>query len=117
MFADIGGYEMPLLALYYFLKELESYASWEALMADYHKYHKSPIISIKVSDKEEALAKVKEKFAEYEQKTIDGISVYAPDFWFNLRPSNTEDKIKFTVESSTEEKMNDVVEELKGILV
>ncbi|MBU1758166.1 hypothetical protein KKG31_03225, partial [Patescibacteria group bacterium] len=39
--------------------------------------------------------------------------VYAPDFWFNLRPSNTEDKIKFTVEASSEEKMNEEVEELK----
>jgi phosphomannomutase len=47
---------------------------------------------------------------------VDGISVYAPDFWFNLRPSNTEDKIKFTVEANNGEIMNKVVDELRKLL-
>lgn len=32
LFAEIGGYEMPLLALYYICKEIEEYSSWEELI-------------------------------------------------------------------------------------
>ncbi|MEI8091782.1 MAG: hypothetical protein WCG98_06280 [bacterium] len=104
---------MPLLALYYFMKEMEEYASREALIDAYVIRAKSPVISIIVQDKDAVIEKIKEKYAEHEQQRIDGISIYAPDFWFNMRPSNTEDKIKFTVEADTPEQMELVVEQLK----
>lgn len=116
LFAEIGGYEMPLLALYYICKEMEEYSSWSEFVGAYKKYSKSPIISIRIADKEGALKKVQDKYADHDIKFVDGISVYAQDFWFNLRPSNTEDKIKFTVESDNQERMDEVVEELGKIL-
>lgn len=116
LFAELGGYEMSLLALYYICKEMEEYSTWSEFVGAYKKYFKSPVISLVVSDKAWALKKVQDKYADLDIKFVDGISVYAPDFWFNLRPSNTEDKIKFTVEADTEIRMNEVVEELKGLL-
>jgi len=116
LFAEIGGYEMSLLALYYICKEMEEYSSRSEFVGAYKKYFKSPVVSLVVLDKEAALKKVQEKYSDYEIKFVDGISVYAPDFRFNLRPSNTEDKIKFTVEADSEAVMKRVVEELKGLL-
>jgi len=123
LFAELGGYEMPLLALYYICKEMEEYSNRTEFVGAYKKYFKSPVISSVVTDKEGALKKVQEKYpcqlagrSDYDIKFVDGVSVYAPDFWFNLRPSNTEDKIKFTVEADTEEKMNEVAGELKSLL-
>jgi len=116
LFAEIGGYEMSLLAVYYICKEMEEYSTWSEFVAAYKKYFKSPVISLTVLDKEWALKKVQNTYAEFDIKFVDGISVYAPDFWFNLRPSNTEDKIKFTVEADTENKMKEVVDTLKGML-
>ena len=116
LFGEVGNYEMPLLALYYFMKEMEEYASREALIDAYVIRAKSPVISIIVQDKDAVIEKIKEKYAEHEQQRIDGISIYAPDFWFNMRPSNTEDKIKFTVEADTPEQMELVVEQLKWII-
>lgn len=116
LFAEIGGYEMSLLAVYYICKEMEEYSSRSEFVAAYKKYFKSPVISLVVSDKEWALQKVKNKYTDYDIKVVDWISVYAPDFWFNLRPSNTEDKIKFTVEADTQERMNEIVQELQGIV-
>jgi phosphomannomutase len=47
---------------------------------------------------------------------LDGISIYWDDFWFNVRWSNTENKIRFAVEANTKEKMDEVLLELKSII-
>jgi phosphomannomutase len=73
---------------------------------------KTPILSVHVADKERAVANVKDLFKDYQQDTLDGISVYGDDFWLNMRGSNTENKIRYTVEADTPEKM----EELQTLL-
>lgn len=116
LFGDIGNYEMPLLALYYFMKEVEEHQTREALIHEFTTQAKSPVISMRVADKEGVLDQAKKTYADHQHMFVDGISVYAPDFWFNLRPSNTEDKIKFCVEADTQERMETIVEEIKWII-
>lgn len=82
----------------------------------YHKYFKSPVISLVVQDKEGTLKKIQDKYADYDVRFVDGVSVYASDFWFNVRSSNTADKIKFTVEADSEERMQELVKELELLL-
>lgn len=117
LFPEIWYCEMPLLALYYVIKELEESWSFENMIAKYLKYFKCPIASIVVEDKEVVLKNIKKQYAKFEQKTIDGISVFGKDFWFNVRPSNTENKIKFTVEADSEERMQEEREKLENIIM
>jgi len=116
MFGEIWWYEMPLLALYYVLLELEEYENFDNMIDSFEKYYKTPINSIKVKDKDFVLETVKKYYHNYRQGYLDGISIYWDDFWFNVRWSNTENKIRFAVEANTKEKMDEVLLELKSII-
>jgi len=108
MFKEIGGYEMPLLAVYYVLVALEEYASFDVMLSRLQTTFKTPITSRKVEDKERVIANIKEAFNKYKQDYLDGVSIYGPDFWLNVRASNTENKIRYTVEADTPEKMQEI---------
>ena len=45
--------------------------------------------------------RVSEAYADHEQDRIDGLTVDAGDWWFNLRPSNTEPLLRLNLEAST----------------
>lgn len=62
MFKEIGGYELPLLALYYVMLELEDFEDFTKMVQNYTKYFKTPITSYKTEKKEEILEKIKEEF-------------------------------------------------------
>lgn len=115
MFKEVGGYEMPLLAIFYILLALEKFPNLGALLQTLQTTFKTPIISVKVEDKERFLVQVKEIFKEYKQDFLDGISVYGEDFWLNVRVSNTEHKIRYTIEAESKEKMKEVQEKLAQI--
>ncbi|MFC1687463.1 phosphomannomutase/phosphoglucomutase [Patescibacteria group bacterium] len=80
-------------------------------------YAKAPEVNIKVKDIQAIIQKVKEKFSDGEQDELDGITVEYKDWWFNVRPSNTEPLLRITVEGDTEEilkeKQQEVVEFIK----
>lgn len=116
MFGEIWWYEMPLLALYYVLLELEEYNNFDEMVSSFERYFKSPINSVKVENKEESLNKIKKYYSAYKQEFMDGISVYGDNFWFNVRASNTENKLRFAVEANTKGEMDEVLLELKNII-
>ena len=47
---------------------------------------------------------------------MDGILVEYPDWWFNVRPSNTEPKLRLNLEARTEEMMKEKRDEVLGII-
>ena len=77
------------------------------------RYVQSEEINIEIADrhKEEALRRVLERYAGAEIDRLDGVSVTTPEYWFNVRPSNTEPLLRLrgegvdrqTVESRTQE--------------
>ncbi len=117
MFADIWNYEMPLLVLYYILKSLEHYWNRESMMKHISKYYKTPVYSVVVENKEIVLSNIKKYFSSYKQIEIDGISVYWNDFWFNVRASNTESKLRYCVEANNKKQAEDIIEELKRLFI
>ena len=64
---------------------------------------------------------VKEHFMAQEKATafmdFDGYRVEFPDWWFNIRPSNTEPYLRFICEASSEELLQKKVEEAKNLLI
>ncbi len=116
MFKEIWWYEMPLLALYYIIKEIEENDNnIEKMLKKYIKYYKTPVISQKVKNKDLILEKIKKEFQNYEQKYIDWISIFWNNFWFNVRGSNTENKIRYTIEWE-ENTVNKIKAKLENII-
>jgi phosphomannomutase len=67
------------------------------------KYFKSAESNFEVEDKSAMLEKVKQKYSDGKQDFLDGITVEYKDWWFNVRPSNTEPLLRLTIEANTEE--------------
>lgn len=67
------------------------------------KYAKTTEINFTVGDKEKVLAALKEKFADAEILELDGISIIYPDWWANVRASNTEPKLRLNMEADNAE--------------
>ena len=54
--------------------------------------------------------------APREVRTLDGLTVDCGDWWFNLRPSNTEPLLRLNLEASTRADCDDRVAELLSII-
>jgi phosphomannomutase len=67
------------------------------------RYVQSPEINVEVADKEAAMARVREAFKGGKLSTLDGLSVEFDDFWFNVRPSNTEPLLRLRLEARSAE--------------
>jgi len=69
-----------------------------------------------VANKDEVLEKVKQKYADGKQDFLDGITVEYKDWWFNVRPSNTEPVLRLTIEADTEKMLDEKHKELSKFI-
>ena len=83
------------------------------MMAEIDPYFRSGEINSRVSSVSEVIDKVKGAFPDGQQDMEDGLTVQYPDFWFNLRPSNTEPLLRLNIEAVRE----DILEEKKNDLL
>ena len=90
-------------------------------IASIAKYQNSGEINFKLEDKKGAMDALKDHFMAQEKATafmdFDGYRVEFPDWWFNIRPSNTEPYLRFICEASTEELLRQKVQETKELLI
>ena len=86
------------------------------IVAELSPYPKGAEINFKVDDKEKVLEKVKEKYADGRQDFLDGITVEYKDWWFNVRPSNTEPLLRLTIEADTQDLLDQKIKELTKIV-
>jgi phosphomannomutase len=63
------------------------------------RYFISGEINSEVSDQDAKMAELAARYADAEQKQLDGISIDYPDWHFNVRPSNTEPLLRLCLES------------------
>ena len=114
-FADSG-----MLAALHVLAALGGQARpASALLAEYSRYHASGEINSVVADQAKATAQVKEAFAgrsAVRTDELDGLTVSAERWWFNLRPSNTEPLLRLNVEAETEDDMAALRDEVLGMV-
>lgn len=89
------------------------------ITAGLNPYFKGDEVNVKVNDIPATVAKVKEKYADGRQDELDGITVEYKNWWFNVRPSNTEPLLRITVEGDTADihtnRQRELVEYIKGI--
>ncbi|MCX6721261.1 MAG: phosphomannomutase/phosphoglucomutase, partial [Candidatus Staskawiczbacteria bacterium] len=79
-------------------------------------YFKSPELNFKVTDKDAVIEQVKQKYADGAQDFLDGVTVEYADWWFNVRPSNTEPLLRLTIEADTQEILEAKQKELTNII-
>ena len=90
-----------------------------ALLGEFSRYAASGEINSEVRDQAAATAKVKSAYAERTGVTLDeldGLTVSAADWWFNLRPSNTEPLLRLNVEAGSEPEMAAIRDEVLGLV-
>jgi phosphomannomutase len=76
------------------------------LVAPLRRYAASGEINRRVEDVPAILAAVEAEHASASEIShLDGLLVRYPDWWFNLRPSNTEPVLRLNLEADTEPKM------------
>ncbi len=80
------------------------------------RYSHSPEINSEVKDVPGKLAEIKDRYKDGRIIELDGLTVEYDDWWFNVRPSQTEPLLRLNVEATTKGKMDTKVEELLGII-
>ncbi|MBO7192420.1 MAG: phosphomannomutase/phosphoglucomutase [Bacteroidales bacterium] len=90
------------------------------LIARIEKYQNSGEINFRVEDKKGAMDAVRDYFMSREKATaymdFDGYRVEFPQWWFNIRPSNTEPYLRFLCEATSKELLDEKVSMVKKIL-
>ena len=98
-----------LAALHAIAALLESQIPLSELMQSFNRYSLSGEINTTVVDQGKAIDKIKSHFKDYEPgltfDELDGLTVNAISWWFNLRSSNTEPLLRLNVEADTQEQM------------
>ncbi len=103
---DIGCFEMPVIMILKLLEELSnSNIKASQYFSAYNKYYHSGEINRLVDDKEKVMADILKNYSEGKISQLDGISVEYSDFWFNVRASNTENKLRLNLEARDIETM------------
>ncbi len=71
------------------------------IILDVSPYIKADEANFTIPDKEKVLGEIKSKYGDGSQDFLDGITVSYKDWWFNVRPSNTEPLLRLTIEADT----------------
>ncbi|KKP47026.1 MAG: Phosphomannomutase [Candidatus Woesebacteria bacterium GW2011_GWA1_33_30] len=84
------------------------------LYNEYNKYRDSGEINFIVEDKQDVMKKIEEKYREISKSVdwLDGVSVWFSDWWFNVRPSNTEPLLRLNVEADNDKLLEEKIKEL-----
>src|ERR671912_2409673 len=89
------------------------------LLAPIDPYVRSGEINSEAEDQEAALEKVEEQYSKRDSPEIDyldGLTVDFGDWWFNLRPSNTEPLLRLNVEAKDRETVEKERDELLDLI-
>ena len=89
-------------------------------VAEIVRYKNSGEINFRLEDKKGAMDAIKEHFMAQEKATafmdFDGYRVEFPEWWFNIRPSNTEPYLRFICEATSDELLKQKIAETEDIL-
>ena len=80
------------------------------------RYRSSGEINFKVEDKETMMKGLTNKYSRGQYDDLDGVTIQFKDWWFNVRPSNTEPLLRLNVETKNPDLLDSRLEELKGFL-
>lgn len=114
----LGYFEAPLLVIVSVLNALASSGKQlSELIAPYRKYFQTGEVNFRVTDKAKILQNIGERFSDAPIKlTLDGITLDYGQWWFNLRPSNTENLLRLNLEAYTAQLRDEKLNELEKLI-
>lgn len=90
------------------------------LISRIETYANSGEINFRIENKKGVMDAVREHFISLEKPTasfdFDGYRVEFPDWWFNIRPSNTEPYLRFIAEAKSSRLLDEKVKSVRRIL-
>ncbi|OYT16298.1 MAG: phosphoglucomutase [Bacteroidetes bacterium 4572_77] len=115
-----SGLMAAILILNIFSEMKKKGISVSQLMAKIETYENSGEINFKLEKKQEAMEAVKQFYFDQAQPDafydFDGYRLEYPDWWLNIRPSNTEPYLRFLAEAKNKDLLNEVVSTSKKII-
>ena len=87
-----------------------------AVIAPFKRYHDSGEINTRVDDQIGKIEELASVFADGRQDRTDGLTVEFEDWWFNVRPSNTEPLLRLNVEAKTDELLRDETSQILELI-
>ncbi|MBT3464425.1 phosphomannomutase/phosphoglucomutase [archaeon] len=113
-----GFFETPMIVALIILDELStSGKSFSELLEPLRKYSHSGEINSKVENKEATMKKLSEIYSNAKDISwLDGITIEFDNWWFNVRPSNTEPLLRLNLEADTKELMEEKRDEILNII-
>ena len=119
-FRDFWRADSGMLAALHVLAALsETDGSLSALLEQYRLYEPSGEINSTVTDQAATVERVRLAFADREGVALDhldGLTVSHPDWWFNVRASNTEPLLRLNVEAGDAGAMTALRDEVLAII-
>ncbi len=89
------------------------------LLKEFEKYYKIEETNFEVKGKDKKLQQIKNNYKKMKPRKInkmDGVSVEFDDWWFNVRPSNTEPLLRLNLEAVSKKVMEEKKGELIGVI-
>ncbi len=80
------------------------------------KYAHSGEVNFRVRDPQRAMDAVKQQFSSGTVSHLDGLSIDFADWWFNLRPSNTEPLLRLNVEAKSKPMLDEKLAAISRVL-
>ena len=106
-FSNFWRADSGMLAALYALTELMATKNTlSELLKPFNRYVASGEINSKVKNVEKSIELIRKEYGDkYLVDELDGLTITADNWWFNLRPSNTEPLLRLNVEADTEKEM------------
>jgi phosphomannomutase len=114
-----SGFLACLIVLQVAVELKKNNRTFSSLIDEIVSYATSGETNFKIEQKQEAMEALKEHFSKQHPDTIldfDGYRIEFRDWWFNVRPSNTEPYLRLVVEAKTQDMLSERLDELKTIL-
>lgn len=86
------------------------------LIRPIRRYFASGEINSEVRDFQAAFQRLRERYPQGRIIELDGLTIEMDDWWFNVRPSNTEPLVRLNLEAKTRERMEEKRDEVLAIL-
>ena len=116
-FADNYRADSGIIATMFMLQEISrAKQPLSVFRAPFERYEASGEINTSVDNIQNVLNAVAKAYSDKPQDVIDGLTVDCGEWWFNLRPSNTEPLLRLNLEAPTRAECDDHVAEVLALV-
>jgi phosphomannomutase len=86
------------------------------LVKPFERYVSPAELNFEVQEKNKTLSKIKKYYRDGKISLLDGLTIEYRDWWFNVRPSNTESLLRLVLEAKNQTEFDKRLAELKNLI-